>query len=480
VADFVLNKHFGGTYMAYIALWSGEEGAAPVREHAEPISTPPEPDVVPSEPALPAGLGGVSEPELPAGLGGASTEPELPAGLGGVTTEPAQATAPPKPSQAPPEIFKEPEVLRYISGLQEHLLATGVVGKSNSLSDIVKTVHRELIDGSDAAFRVPDSRAAVAQCLMQFQSSHRPGDLWHFVAPDFGTTSLWVQLKSGDNKDMSRVVEAVNEYVKTHPPTFTIADQESPIKLEHQWFGLTYINVVWQAKMITGMLQAFMGSFLVVLLMMIILFRSGLWGFLSMIPLTVTIGLIYGVIGIIGKDYDMPVAILSSMTLGLAVDFAIHFLVRGRVLYDIYGTWEKTRSHVFGEPARAITRNIIVIAVGFTPLLFAPLVPYITVGVFLAAILFVSGVATLVILPALVRLLEPLLYPETKVCCVTCQGGTCIISTLTAVLLVALNVHQFLTVGWTTLTWICLAVLPVLALSCALMSRREKCRVENE
>jgi len=160
------------------------------------------------------------------------------------------------------------------------------------------------------------------------------------------------------------------------------------------------------------MLNAFMGSFVIVLLMMIVLFRSFLWGLLSMIPLTITIGLIYGVIGLIGKDYDMPVAVLSSLTLGLAVDFAIHFLARTRMLYAEYKSWADTYPHVFGEPARAIARNVIVIAVGFLPLLFAPLVPYITVGVFLAAILFVSGSGTLLILPALVRLLEPLLFSK--------------------------------------------------------------------
>lgn len=162
--------------------------------------------------------------------------------------------------------------------------------------------------------------------------------------------------------------------------------------------------------MVWGMLRAFLGSFVVVLLMMTVLFRSPLWGLLSMIPLTLTIGLIYGVIGLIGKDYDMPVAVLSALTLGLAVDFAIHFLARARELYSAADGWEGTIGRVFAEPARAITRNVIVIAIGFTPLLAAPLVPYNTVGVFLAAILFLSGLATLMILPALLRLLEKPLF----------------------------------------------------------------------
>ncbi len=490
VADRVLNEHFAGTYMAYLTLRVEGAGAA-----SEVGAIPSEP--VPADadagapalpsglgdsdgPALPAGLGSSEEPGLPAGLGGAPEEPALPAGLGGAVSDTPPESAEVAAKDEALEVFKEPAILRYMTGLQEHLLATGVVGKSNSLTDIVKTVHRELLDGTEAAFRIPDSRAGVAQCLMQYQSSHRPHDLWHLVTPGYDTTSIWVQLKSGDNKDMSRVVASIDSYVKEHPLTFTVGENKTKVTLERQWFGLTYVNVVWQEKMVSGMLQAFLGSFLVVLLMMIVLFRSGLWGLLSMIPLTITIGLIYGVIGFIGKDYDMPVAVLSSLTLGWAVDFAIHFLARARALHAQYGSWEKAHEHVFGEPARAITRNVIVIAVGFTPLLFAPLMPYVTVGVFLASILLVSGAGTLLILPALIRVLEPLLFPKTKVCSVTCRCGTCVVTGIVAVLLVVLNVHQFLAVGWTTLTWISLAALPILAVVCAVLSRREKCRSADD
>ena len=80
-------------------------------------------------------------------------------------------------------IFKDPDILRYISSLQDALQSTGVVGKSNSLSDMVKTVYRELISGDDKDFKIPDSSRAVAQCLITFQNSHRPQDLWHFVTP---------------------------------------------------------------------------------------------------------------------------------------------------------------------------------------------------------------------------------------------------------------------------------------------------------
>jgi len=129
---------------------------------------------------------------------------------------------------------------------------------------------------------------------------------------------------------------------------------------------------------------------------MALLFRSMRLGLLAMVPLTFTILGVYGIIGWIGKDYDMPIAVLSSLTLGLSVDFAIHFIERTRALLRASGSFAVASEQIFEEPARAIARNAIVIAIGFTPLLFAPLVPYITVGAFMAAIMTLSGLSTLV------------------------------------------------------------------------------------
>ncbi len=301
------------------------------------------------------------------------------------------------------QIFKRPDVLNYIGKLQDYLNASGIVGKSNSVTDLIKKVHQELFEADPKYFRVPDTANGVAQCLISFQNSHKPDDLWHLVTPDYTKANIWLQLKTGDNKDMEETIDSVEQFFKKNPP---------PFKLTHKWAGLTYINVVWQNKMVSGMMKSFLSSFAVVFVMMAILFRSALWGMLAMIPLSFTIALIYGIIGIIGKDYDMPVAVLSSLTLGLAVDFAIHFLARSRETHKKTGSWKKAIGIMFEEPARAIARNVIVIAVGFTPLLLAPLVPYQTVGIFLASIMAISGLATMIILPAMITLLARWLFKK--------------------------------------------------------------------
>ncbi len=304
------------------------------------------------------------------------------------------------------QIFKRPDVLQYIVNLQKHLLQLNVVGKSNSVADLVKKVYQELFEADPKYFRIPDTQNAVAQSLISFQNSHKPDDLWHLVTPDYTQANIWIQLKNGDNKDMEATVKHVQAFINQNP---------APVPLSHNWAGLTYLNVIWQDKMVTGMLKSFLGSFVVVFIMMAILFRSTLWGLLAMVPLTITITLIYGIIGIVGKDYDMPVAVLSSLTLGLAVDFAIHFLQRSRSSYEKTGSWKAAAAEMFEEPARAITRNVIVIAVGFTPLLLASLVPYQTVGIFLASIMAISGIGTMFILPALLTVFVKWMFKEQPV-----------------------------------------------------------------
>jgi predicted RND superfamily exporter protein len=319
-------------------------------------------------------------------------------------------------------VFKRPDMLRWLQSLQRHAMENPVVGKASSAADALIKANYELnyvesaADAADTAKAaqattnevhrsVPPTAAGVGQVFTQLEGMKRKDTLFHMVTRDYQEANVWVQLKSGDNVDMESVVLDIDAFLKQNPP---------PVPLTSGWAGLTYLNVVWQRKMVSGMFSSLASSFVVVLIMMIVLYRSPLLGLLSMIPLSVTILFIYGLIGWVGKDYDMPIAVLSSLTLGLSVDFAIHFLERAREETKKLGSWDKAVVQMFKEPAAAISRNAITVAIGFLPLLAAPLVPYRTVGAFLALIMGVSWLATLFILPPLLSLFRRRIFPEHK------------------------------------------------------------------
>lgn len=486
VADDVLNHHFGGTYMAFLVLEPKDAGGTPalfaadVHDALQRLKDELNEDYPDSGSLIDdaqmslkeAASQAVSIENLADRLKTLFAQKSEKAN-GDAAEVWGQIASVVESVPATWEPFKRPDVLRYLTDIQKMLQKSAVVGKSNSVSDVVMKVYKELMEGSEEYYRIPDTSAGVAQTLTSFQSSHKPGDLWHLVTPDYKMANIWVQLKSGDNKDMSRVVKTVDDYMKEH---------KAPIALRHDWFGLTYINVIWQERMVMGMLQSFAGSFLIVFVMMLILYRSVFWGMIAMIPMTVTVAGIYAFIGFIGKDYDMPVAVLSALTLGLAVDFAIHFLTRARMLVaeNSAWSWAAVRDRMFGEPARAIMRNIIVIALGFLPLVAAPLVPYKTVGLFFSAILLLSGVATLLILPALVQVLEKILFRNLKApVSMPCNCGLCAVTSIATVIMLGLNLHQFLNLSWGAMTIISAIIIPIMAITCGILSRRAACRMRD-
>ena len=473
VADRVLNNHFGGTYTAYLTLTPKTaateiEPPPPIDESAnEKWLTLADKINYLEEPALASvstffqtlevgsadRLTTLQDLKNSLGEGSASLEDlsgeelrEAALAICDQKTDRAareKALAEYTEAIAPP--MKQPAMLRWIERLQNQLVSfpkTGdehsrIVGKTSSAVDALKKASYELnfveeanigsaggialpedtestgranhpgepqTSSRNAAFySVPDSAAACGQVFLQLEGMKKKDSLFHLVTRDYREANIWVQLTSGDNTDMSAVAEETEKWIAANPP---------PVPMTVEWAGLTYLNVVWQDRMVTGMLSSLAGSFITVLIMMMLLFRSPLFGLLAMIPLSVTITFIYGLLGWIGKDYDMPVAVLSSLTLGLSVDFAIHFLERARELQKKLGSWQEAIQEMFKEPAMAISRNAITISLGFTPLLFAPLTPYRTVGFFLATIMAVSWLATLFILAALATGLKKYLFKK--------------------------------------------------------------------
>jgi len=367
------------------------------------------------------------------------------------------------------EIFKEPAMLEYIDSLQRYLKEKGGVGKSTSLADITKKVYYELSGGDLRKNVIPPTKQAVAQCLFSFESSHKPDDLWHFVTPDYSRLNLWLQLRSGDNQDMTRVVRDTEAFLSHNQP---------PYGIKHTWSGLTYINMVWQNKMVTGMLWNFLGSFFIVLVIMTMLLRSAATGLVAMVPMTVTVLFIYGMLGFLGRDYDMPVAVLSALTLGLAVDFAIHFIERVKALYAQNHDWRETVFQMSGAPYRAVLKNALVISIGFLPLFASPLVPYNTVGFFMFAIMLCAGIGTLLILPALVSANLKLLFsqPSNRF---LCSCGQCLLASLIAGTGVAYVLIAYLSIPWNAASLIAIGAIGALSIVCHFVSNAALCKKQE-
>jgi predicted RND superfamily exporter protein len=186
------------------------------------------------------------------------------------------------------------------------------------------------------------------------------------------------------------------------------------------------------------MVKGFTIALIVVFVILRFNFHSFRWAFVGYIPLVFTVILIYGVIGFMGKDFDMPISVLSTLSLGMAVDFAIHFISRFKQRLKEIQITEVSSTHpspprgegegggelvtrhsslvtdallwTAARPGKGIMLNAVLFAAAFSVMLFAPLTPYITVGAFIVSMMLLSAVMTILYIPALIVLLQGWLF----------------------------------------------------------------------
>jgi hypothetical protein len=314
----------------------------------------------------------------------------------------------------PAPSVRDPRIIRYIEDVGEFLKTvkqpdgTPAVGGVTSIADVLRKVGKEALGDPS----LPDTREKVSQYIFLFESGDlkKGKDLWKIITPGESRSSqMWVYFRNGDNQLMTHVMARLQDYMAENPPPTLDGLNNEKLPLSVKWSGLMHINNVWQGEMVDGMLRALIGSFIIVFFMMVFLFRSFRWAIIAMLPLSITIVFIYGAIGFSGKFYDMPIAVLSSLTLGLSIDFAIHFIEHVRAFNRKLKNKTASLTPMFRGTAPAIWRNVLVISIGFCPLFFAGLVPYVTVGSFFFAIMLVSGIVTLVFMPAIVKTFGPYL-----------------------------------------------------------------------
>ncbi|TAN42708.1 MAG: hypothetical protein EPN25_02240 [Nitrospirae bacterium] len=298
--------------------------------------------------------------------------------------------------------MKTPEAMRYIEGLQRHLEKLPVVGKTTSVVDYVKRINRVLHDDDPKYDAVPETKEMIGQYIFLFSMSAKPSDLDNVVDYPFRRANIWVQLKTWDAQAMRDVIKVMGDYQKSNRN-----------RIELKPAGIAYFNLVWNDEVLWDMVKGFGAALVIVFVILIFNFRSVTWAVISYVPLLFTILLLYGVVGFIGKDFDMPISVLSCLSLGMAVDFAIHFVSRLKLrLEETSGSESLADSLLWtaARPGKGIMRNAVLFASAFSVMMFAPLTPYITVGAFIVSMMLLSAIMTIIYLPALIVLMQGWLF----------------------------------------------------------------------
>ncbi|HEV2843616.1 MAG TPA: MMPL family transporter, partial [Thermoanaerobaculia bacterium] len=132
-------------------------------------------------------------------------------------------------------------------------------------------------------------------------------------------------------------------------------------------------DVAVSQAMIPAIVRTQMGSLLLALVINLaivaLLFRSWRYGLAAVAPTAVAVAWTFGLMGWLGMPLGVATSMFCAVTLGIGVDYGIHFLERFRAAEAAGGAWPDRVA--VAEAGPAILVDTLAIALGFGLLAFS-------------------------------------------------------------------------------------------------------------
>ncbi|MDP6232480.1 MAG: MMPL family transporter [Nitrospinaceae bacterium] len=153
--------------------------------------------------------------------------------------------------------------------------------------------------------------------------------------------------------------------------------------------------------------------FVAILLMFMVLFRNIGLAVLAILPNILSAGIILGLMGWLGIPLDMMTITIAAITIGIAVDAAIHYVHRFKQEFARNPNYNADVLRCHGSIGRAIYYTSITVTVGFSILTLSNFIPTIYFGFLTGIAMAVALLSNLTLLPLLIVVFKPL-GPETN------------------------------------------------------------------
>ncbi|MBF0170910.1 MAG: MMPL family transporter [Nitrospinae bacterium] len=293
---------------------------------------------------------------------------------------------------------KDPLFLAKLEGLQREMetYAAGAlfVGKTMSVADIIKEIHKALNEGDPAFYAVPTDPALAAQEFILFENSGSD-DLTDFVDSRFTMARFTMKMPWADAILYRPFIDHVNA-------RFTeVFGEKASISVTGMvpLLGRTLHATIYSAA------QSYVIALVIISVMMILLIGRVRIGLTSMIPNIFPIITTLGVIGWFGIPMDMYTMMFASIAIGLAVDDTIHFMHNFRRYYDRSHDVAQAVGETLHTTGRAMLTTSVVLSFGFFVLCFASLNNLFYFGSLTGLTIVVALLADFFLSPALMTLI---------------------------------------------------------------------------
>ena len=293
--------------------------------------------------------------------------------------------------------IKDPRFLNQILKFQEYAESFKEVSYASSFADIIKRMNKVMHGDNPEYDRIPDSKSLIAQYLLLYSMSGDPGDFDNLVDYDYQRAKVRVMVQTSDQEKHKQLYNALQKYVDTN------FDRNVNV----EFGGMLMVWIAQVGYIVTGKIQNIILAIVLVWLFCVLVFRSFLGGLFSIIPLTVSTLLTFGIMGFIGIRLDMGTAIITAVAVGIGVDFAIHYISRFKEEIKKTKDIEEATVNTMLSSGKAIIYDMMSNILGFVVFVFSGFLPIRYFGWLISLTMLTVGFGSLVMLPALFAAFNP-------------------------------------------------------------------------
>ena len=283
--------------------------------------------------------------------------------------------------------------LERLEGVHDYLETLPEVGKVTSLATAVKMVRMVNNDDPLGDFELAILRKKMPD-VMQKALVHP------YLSEDANQVRVVMRVIDS-NKELRR--GELIERIRLHLINELGFEQEQV----HMTGMLVLYNNMLQSLFSSQILT--LGAVMVaIMLMFIVLFRSVYVSIVTIIPNILAATAILGVIGWVGIPLDLMTITIAAITVGIAVDDAIHYIYHFKEeLKRTGGDYAASVLHGHASVGKAMYYTTLTIIMGFSILVMSNFIPSIYFGVLAGLAMLVALLCNLILLPRLLVLLKP-------------------------------------------------------------------------
>jgi hypothetical protein len=253
----------------------------------------------------------------------------------------------------------DPLVMNGIDRITNNIENKEGVGRVFSIAVAVREMSKAIYtEGEDGHNSIPESGEAIAQMFELYNMSGEPDDFRQLINPENTKAHIIITLSDAGNRTIRAVKEEIAKIRESVPATVNTG-------------GYAIIMDDFAGSIMKGQASSLILALVTVFILLSIVFRSIKGGLTGSLPLAASLLIVFGFMGISGIALDAATALLSSIMIGVGVDFTIQYIWCFKTLHRKDQGYAETTVNTVKTIGRSIIINAISVMAGFSALMFS-------------------------------------------------------------------------------------------------------------